>query len=79
MGEWRYKYSSVNLGTRWKFDLLHAPTDLPPPPEKNARGTRWKGGWIGPRDGMDAVDDRTILQRWESNAGYQTVARNYNH
>jgi hypothetical protein len=29
MGEWRYKYTSTGLGTRWRCHLLHAPTALP--------------------------------------------------
>jgi hypothetical protein len=38
---------------------LHAPAALPP--GKGPPGTRWMGGWVGPRAGLDAVENRKIL------------------
>jgi hypothetical protein len=34
-------------------DELHAPTTLTS--GKEPPGTHWRGGWVGPRVGMDAV------------------------
>jgi hypothetical protein len=34
-------------------------------------GTHWRGGWVGPRTGLDAVEYRTISRSHrESNPGY---------
>jgi hypothetical protein len=38
---------------------LHAPAALPP--GEIAPGTHWIGGWMGPRDGLEAMDKRQIL------------------
>jgi len=32
---------------------FHDPVTLPP--GKESQGTRWIGGWVGPRAGLDAV------------------------
>jgi hypothetical protein len=42
---------------------LHAPAALPP-------DTYWIGGWVGPRVGLDAVENINILHHWESNLGH---------
>ena len=34
---------------------LHAPATLP---QGTNLGTRWMGGWIGPRDGMGVLEKR---------------------
>jgi len=45
---------------------LHAPATLPP--EKELPGTRWIGGWLGLRAGLDLVVQRKIpIPCWESN------------
>jgi hypothetical protein len=38
---------------------LHAPSALLP--GKKAHGTHWIGGWVGPREGWDAVEYRKIF------------------
>jgi hypothetical protein len=45
MGEWRYSYTILDLGTRWSGQL-HAQAALP-----------WgkSPGWVGPRACLDAV------------------------
>jgi hypothetical protein len=39
---------------------FHAPAALPPFPRKSAPGTRWIGGWVGPRAGLDMMSKRKI-------------------
>jgi hypothetical protein len=39
---------------------FHAPATLPP-------STRWIGGWVGPRVGLNAVEKRKILHCQELN------------
>jgi hypothetical protein len=36
-------------------------------PGERARGTHWIGGCMGPRVGLDAVEERRILHCWELN------------
>jgi hypothetical protein len=36
---------------------------------ERAPGTHWLGGWVGPRIGLDAVEERQILPCRESNPG----------
>jgi hypothetical protein len=38
-------------------------------PRRKSRITNWKGGWVRPRTGVDAVEKRIILHCWESNPG----------
>jgi hypothetical protein len=40
-------------------DQLHAPAPLPP--GERTAGTRWVGGWVGPRAYLDAVKKRKSL------------------
>jgi hypothetical protein len=37
--------------------LLHVPAALPPAGER-APGTHWLGDWVGPRTGLDDVEER---------------------
>jgi hypothetical protein len=49
-------------------------------PGKRASGTRWIGGWVGPRAGLDAMDRRKILPPQDSNTDpsvVQPVASRY--
>jgi hypothetical protein len=48
----------------------------PPPPRERALGTRWVGGWVGPRAGLDAVTKKPSFCR-EMNPGRTAVARRY--
>jgi hypothetical protein len=34
---------------------------LPPYTGERATGTHWKGGWVGPRAGMDAMEKTKFL------------------
>jgi hypothetical protein len=58
---------------------LHAPAALPP--RETAPGTRWIGGLVGPRAGLDVVMERKIPSpRRESNPRtliVQPVAQRY--
>jgi hypothetical protein len=47
-----------------KSAQLHDPAALPP--RKGPPGTRWIGGWVGPRVGLDDVEKRKILHCRES-------------
>jgi hypothetical protein len=38
---------------------LHAPVALPP--GRGASGTLWLGGWVGPRTGLDDLEERKFL------------------
>jgi hypothetical protein len=42
---------------------LHAAAALPP--RERARGTHFVGGWVGPRAGMEAGEEKNS-QSWES-------------
>jgi hypothetical protein len=57
---------------------LHAPAALPP--REGAPGTRWIGGWVGPRAVLDAVVKIIPSSRRESNPRtpiIQPVAQRY--
>jgi hypothetical protein len=44
MGEWRYSYANLDLGS----------------PGEGVPCTHWIGCWVGPRPGLDAVEKRKI-------------------
>jgi hypothetical protein len=43
--------------------------------ELHAHGTRWIGGWVGPRAGLDAVEKRDICSGRNRTRTIQLVAR----
>jgi hypothetical protein len=46
-------------------------------PRKRAPGTHWKGGWMGPRAGLDAVSKRnTSSPRRDSNPSHSVEKTN---
>jgi len=61
-------YSSTNFnsaldGSEWSVSRPGRFT-----PEERSAGTRWRGGWVGPRAVLDAVEKRKIPSpRRESN------------
>jgi hypothetical protein len=65
MGEWKYSSTIIDLGTRWRWVVSF--TALPLYPRENSPGTHWIGGWVSPRDGLDAAEKRKILHFRESN------------
>jgi hypothetical protein len=60
MGEWRYIFTILDLGTRWRWVLSFTPRPLYTR-GKNLRGTLWIRGWVDHRAGLDAVEERKIL------------------
>jgi hypothetical protein len=52
-GEWRYSFTILDLGTRWRWVVSFSPGNFTP--REGAPGTHWKGGWVGPRAGLHAV------------------------
>jgi hypothetical protein len=59
MGEWRYSSTILDLGIRWMWVVSVTPRPLYS--RGGVTGTRWIGGWVDPRVGLDAVDKRKIL------------------
>jgi hypothetical protein len=43
----------INIGTRWRWVVSFTPRPLYS--RRRAPGTRWIGGWVGPRAVLDAV------------------------
>jgi hypothetical protein len=56
---WRYNSTILDLSTRWRWSA-----SLPGrfTPGEIAPGTHWIGGWVGPRIGLDGVENRNIWQ-----------------
>jgi hypothetical protein len=57
----------LNLGTRWGWVVSVTPRQRFTPGEITP-GTHWRGGWVGPRAGLDAEARRKIPLRtlcWE--------------
>jgi len=59
LGEWRYSYTHCLTlaldGGEWSASLSGRFT-----PWERAPATNWRGGWVGPRAGLDAVVKRKI-------------------
>jgi hypothetical protein len=53
-GEWRYSFTILDLGTRWRWVISLTPGEITP-------GTNWIGDWVGPTAGLDAVEKRKPL------------------
>jgi hypothetical protein len=54
MREWRYGSSILALDTTWRCVVIFTPWG-------KIAGTHCRGGWVGPRAGMDGVKNRNIL------------------
>jgi hypothetical protein len=54
MGEWRYSSTILHLGTRWRCVIGF--TSRPLYPRGKIPGTNSIRGWVGPRDGLEAVE-----------------------
>jgi hypothetical protein len=67
MREWRHSSTVLDLGTRWKWVVSFTP--LPLYTRGKRPGIQWRGGWVGPRVGLDAVEKRKILHCQKSNPG----------
>jgi hypothetical protein len=59
MGEWRYSSIILDLGSRWRRVVSFTPCRFTP--GERAPGIHWIGGWVGPRAGLDAVENGRIL------------------
>jgi hypothetical protein len=66
MWEWRYSSIILDLNTRYRrvSGQLHALAALRP--GGNGSDTRWIGDWVGPRDDLDAVEQKTSLATTEN-------------
>jgi hypothetical protein len=62
MVEFRYGSIILDLGTRWRWVVSFTPLTLFP-------GSLCIGGWMGPSDGLEAVEKRRILHCLELNPG----------
>jgi hypothetical protein len=51
-------HAFFDLGTRWRCVVSFTP--LPLYPRERIPGVHWIGGWVDPRDGLDAVVKRKI-------------------
>jgi hypothetical protein len=66
-GEWSYNSTIHDLGTvggEWSDSRPVRFT-----PRERAACTHWIGGWVGPRVGLDAVEENKFLYCRESNPG----------
>jgi hypothetical protein len=76
MGDWRYSPTILDLGTRWKWVVHFKPQTLYH--RGRVPGTHWIGGSVGPKAGMDAVEQTDISSPCrESTPAVQPVARRY--
>jgi hypothetical protein len=53
MGEWRYIFTILDLGTRWRSVISFTPGEI-------ATSNHWIGGWVGPRVGQDAMEKENL-------------------
>jgi hypothetical protein len=68
--EWRYSSTILDLGTRWWWVVSFTPG--------RSRSTRWIGGSVGPRAGVDALEERKIFPSVRNRTpAVQSVARRY--
>jgi hypothetical protein len=58
MGEWRYSSIILDLFTRWRWSASRTGRFTP---GEGTLGTHWIGGWVGLRDGLDAVQKNDCL------------------
>jgi hypothetical protein len=72
MGEWRYRSTIFDHGTRrgeWSASSpgLFTSGEITP-------GTHWIGDWVGSGAGMDAVEKNKICSCQDSNPGQQACS-----
>jgi hypothetical protein len=76
MWEWRYSFTILNLSSRWR--LVVSFTSRPLYPGETATGTRWMGGWVGSRAGLDVVEKRkSVASARNISPALQHVVRHY--
>jgi hypothetical protein len=73
MGEWRYNYTILDLGIRWRW--MASFTSLLCYPWETAPGTHWTGGCVGPRAGVDTVEKRKISCPYQESNSVSLVGR----
>jgi len=49
----------LNIGTKWRYIISACPGCFTP--RERAADNHWIGGWVGPRDSLDAEAKRKIL------------------
>jgi hypothetical protein len=54
MGEWRYRSTILDIGTRRRWVVSFTSQWLYP--RERAPGTHWIGSWVGPRAGLEAAE-----------------------
>jgi hypothetical protein len=60
MRGWRYSSNILDMGTTlWLSGKFHAPVTLPP--KERDSGTHWIESLVGPRTGLDAVENIKIF------------------
>jgi hypothetical protein len=57
MGEWRNTSTILDLDT-WRWVVSFTPQPLYP--TERAPGTHCIGGWVGPRVGLDGVEEKHL-------------------
>jgi hypothetical protein len=59
MRKWMYSSTVLSLGTRLRSAVSFTPLPTPPPRGKEPH-TYFKGGWVGPRHGIDVMQTRKM-------------------
>jgi hypothetical protein len=59
MGEWRYSSTILDFGSRWRRVISFTPRSLYP--RGKSPGTHRIRGWVGPRAGLDHVENRNRI------------------
>jgi hypothetical protein len=75
MREWRYMSTIFDIGTRLMWSASRSGRFIL---KEGTPGTHWIGGWVGPRDGVDALEYRKSLSPTENRTpALQLIARRY--
>jgi hypothetical protein len=69
VSEWRYSSTFLDIGTEWRWVVRLTPLPLYTLGERDC-GTHWRGSWVGPGAGLDAIEKRKTLHCRESNPGH---------
>jgi hypothetical protein len=76
MGEWRYSFTILDIGTRWGWVVNFTPRPLYL--RGKTVGTHWIGGWVGPRADLEAVEKNLFPCRDRTLTGLRYQVRDKN-
>jgi hypothetical protein len=77
MGGWRYSSTILDLCNKWTRVVSFTPRPLCPPSGEIAPSTNCIGGWVGPTDGLDAVEKKKKVFAETQTSAFQPLARRY--